>query len=405
MLATSLRTAVTLVFFLGTAVPAFAQQPPPYDPSYDLEFFRGAVAAPSQIIGKGGAVIGLAVGSAMIMDNPAAIGNRYTHEIDHYFEFDGTLNWLNQNVGDLENRGGVTAGHTGVLNLATHLNFGRFGIGFTATGQATEFCLDGATRDCAPEDRLELSAIFGGFALGHVFIDDQIIFGAWLAGGAASVGTSATPDVATYRGAGVVFGTLWRPHDMPFRVGSTFRTPMTLTASDGNPTQVGSLLLPQRVTTPLEWSIGVAYMWGPRPFNPRPTFGDGRMKLMAENRPEYARRYLLLTGDYVIAGPSVGEQSVGVSSWLEQTATPVGQSFSTTVRLGLESEFWPNRMVGRVGTYYEPNRYAAFSGRFHFTSGVDVHLFRALWTDWRLTGAMDVAPHYLKTGLAIGFWN
>ena len=397
---------LTFIAVMLATLPAFAQSEP-YDPTYDLEFFRGAVAAPSQIIGKGGAVVGLAVGSAMIMDNPAAIANRYTHEIDHYFEFDGTLNWLNQNVGDLENRRGasVTEGNTAVLNLATHLNFGRFGVGFTATGQRTRFCLDEDPSTCAPEDRLELSSVFGGFALGHVLVDDQIMLGAWLAGGSASVGTTATPDVGNYSGAGLVFGTLWRPHDMPFRVGSTFRTPMTLTASSSNPAQVGSLLLPERVTTPLEWSIGVAYMWGPRTFNPKPTFGDGRMKLMAENRPEIPRRYLLLTGDYVIAGPATGDRAVGVSSWLEQTADPVGEGISTTVRLGLESEFWPNRMVGRVGTYYEPNRYDAFAGRFHFTSGLDIYLFRAVWTNWRITGALDVAPRYLKTGVAIGFWN
>lgn len=396
-----------LVAILLACLPgvARAQTGDPYDRSWDVEYYRGAVAAPSQIIGKGGAVVGLAVGSAMIMDNPAAAGNRLDHRIDKHFQFDGTINWLNQNVGDIDNRGsnGMTSDRTGVLNLALLMNWGRSGIGITASGQNTVVCLGGDPDDCAPEDEMHLSALLGGLALGHVFLDDQLVVGTWFVTGTADIGTGDQPDVAKLTGVGLVFGTVWRPHGLPFRVGSTFRSPMTLTPNDDTVTQVNGLVLPGRIVTPWEWSVGIAYMWGPRVFNLRPTFGDPYRVDEAEARPPIARRYLLLTGDYVISGPST--QAVGISSWLDQTIQPVGQTFSTTLRLGLESEFWPNRMRGRVGTYYEPSRYEPFAGRFHGTAGLDARLFHLIWFDVRATAAIDVAPRYLKTGLSVGFWH
>ena len=71
--------------------------------------------------------------------------------------------------------------------------------------------------------------------------------------------------------------------------------------------------------------------------------------------------------------------------------------------MGLDSEFWPFRMRGRLGSYFEPSRNHGVGGRLHGTLGADLRLFQLIW-QWRLGVACDLAQRYLNSTLSIGLW-
>jgi len=114
------------------------------------------------------------------------------------------------------------------------------------------------------------------------------------------------------------------------------------------------------------------------------------------------REYWLIAVDLLLYGPSMN--AAGVEAWLADEVQEAGKNLSLSARLGLESEFWPHVMRGRIGSYYEPSRFEDTAGRFHGTAGFDVRLFEFIY-DWRFTAGIDVADAYLNTMLSIGFWN
>ena len=106
------------------------------------------------------------------------------------------------------------------------------------------------------------------------------------------------------------------------------------------------------------------------------------------------------------------KDAVGIESFLQRVVARSGERVSLSPRLGIETEFVPNWVRVRMGTYGEPTRFVTSSNRLHGTFGFDVKLFP--WsvfglfedgTEWRLSAAVDAAPRYLGWGAGIGVWH
>jgi hypothetical protein len=125
-------------------------------------------------------------------------------------------------------------------------------------------------------------------------------------------------------------------------------------------------------------------------------------------RAKRPRRYTLFAADVVYTGRSPdaeGLQSFFARTQSQNTTRQAAGALPTLgLRLGVESEVLDDRLVLRGGTYYEPSRFAAFSGRVHGTAGFELKLFRLVW-DWQLNAVADIAPNYANAGFGIGIWH
>ncbi|MEM7137692.1 MAG: hypothetical protein AAF500_14005 [Myxococcota bacterium] len=126
-------------------------------------------------------------------------------------------------------------------------------------------------------------------------------------------------------------------------------------------------------------------------------------------RNEWPRRYHLLTMDLVVTGSL--DQAVGIESFAAQTVQRSGEKVTVSPRVGYETEFWPKRMKGRLGTYVEPSRFAATAARVHVTFGLDINVLGwnvfGLWPDdyrWQVSASFDIAAEYQAVSLGIGGW-
>jgi hypothetical protein len=233
--------------------------------------------------------------------------------------------------------------------------------------------------------------------------------------------------------------------------------------------RVGRYIVPNRVVVPWEAEFGVAYQVGPRPLNPPwinphaqeapmreaiararrererardeqiasaapaerealrraldheelekrlaedEDFEAERRRLYRIRRARYEnwpREKILLLASVLLTGPA--EQSVAVSSFLEQTRERFGRTTSVSPHVGIEGEPIRERLRARVGSYLEPSRWVDGTSRQHFTFGGDVKLFPFdAWgligdTVWRLSLSLDVAPRFTSWGVGLGAWR
>lgn len=236
----------------------------------------------------------------------------------------------------------------------------------------------------------------------------------------------------------------------------------------GDPTDpVNQFYIPDRIVQPWDLNVGLALQIGKRPLNPQwidPKVRHDQVELaMARRRAErryrrenedrqsptpaareamdarddtgaaldelhvvrveretrtalkaaYAemeRSYVLISMSLLVTG--VTADSVGVESFLQRVVAQSGERLGFSPRLGIETEFIPQWVTARIGTYGEPSRFATGTNRLHGTFGFDVKLFP--WnvfglfeegTEWRLSGAVDGAPRYLGWAASVGVWH
>jgi hypothetical protein len=125
---------------------------------------------------------------------------------------------------------------------------------------------------------------------------------------------------------------------------------------------------------------------------------------------EMSRRYLLLTTSLVLTGAV--HDAVTVPSFLSRVVDRSGREMVVSPRFGLETETVPNWVKVRAGSYVEPTRSDAGLMRVHGTLGLEAKVFPwtvfGLWeegSEWRISGALDVAQRYLGWGISIGNWH
>lgn len=133
---------------------------------------------------------------------------------------------------------------------------------------------------------------------------------------------------------------------------------------------------------------------------------------LKERYRSMSRFYFLITASLDVIGPV--DNAVGIQSFLEQTVNRSGEHVDYSPRLGVETEVVPHWVKLRAGSYLEPSRFntAIARSRIHGTGGFDVKLFP--WTvfglfddgtEWRASGAIDLAARYFGWSAAIGVWH
>lgn len=374
------------------ATTAQAQQ---LDDTYSVEITRGPVTGPAQIVGMAGAVTSMAAGAGAQQFNPAAVANRYEYNPDSFFDWDFEIDgFFTQIVPfqiDLENNGLSTddGGSDDIAEISTALalNFGRLGVGFTASAVSYSF-LD--------EGRSYTAYQFAPTA-GYNFFNGQLVVG----GGIQLALATLEEDVDLLRLSGVGFtgGAIVRPEGLPIRAGASFSTGLIYGQREVlvDPAPTGVTLV-RGLEVPWQITLGLSGTIGPRWKNYNRSFG-GVQGQAAVNR---VRRYVTLAADLVFTGAS--DKATGFEAWAKETLQVAGEDLSVSVRLGADSEFWENRMRGRLGYYYEPSRFAETNGRHHVTAGMDVHLFDFIFP-WRATWAVDIASRYTNILVSLGVWH
>lgn len=417
---------------------------------YTIDLFTSPVLGPGRIVGMGGAHIAIASGIDGAAYNPAGYAERLEKEID-FFAFDITGGiWLGGlfQKNDFDNNGsrrGVSSTDTYQVTLGTRMQFAHFGVG--ATGLARVYTL----RDDQHRAISELNVLTVRTGAGYAFLDGALVLGGGLV--FSGFDLSAQPsdkNLVSFRGFGGEVGALFRPKRERYRLGTTFRTPISSRPQNGD--EVGddglrraeTLVLPQSVYVPWEAGVGFAYQFGERRSNvpwrntrtlrrelreqilsgsyqPPPTYGEEEYETLpyetekavetaVENyregerrfRRNQPRRYILLAADLIVYGTTARGQSM--SAFLLQKSERSGAHISYGVRVGMESEVWQDRMKVRVGSYLEPSRISRKYYRPHGTLGLEARLFDFWRWSARGTATMDVAPRYFNWGIAMGLW-
>jgi len=421
---------------------------------YTIDLFQGPVLASSRVTAMGGAYSGLAEGAEGIPFNAAAASQRTPYsttttdyEINGGFTFPGSV----ANT-DFDNNGHVGFGYDNFVfaTLGGLLQHDNFGVGGNISlqnyslGTPRQFDLEGTDVKALTVRIFKIDAVAS-----YGFFGGQLHLGGGIRGAIFNAVDTSSGErllLGTY-GVGAQGGALWRPRDLPLRVGATIRSPV-IGSIDAAPNvtrnpetgdrQVGHFYLPKGVDLPWEAEWGVAFQIGPRPLNfswtdedeyrepeveeqRRMEPGDRHTPPRLEPRSASAHRILrrkyrlvpreklLLSFGMLVTGPTPG--ALGVESMLAQVVERSGERTSVTIRAGAEIEAIPNLLQLRGGTYVEPTRFRESSPRVHATAGFETRLIEwslfGIFPDdnsFRLSGAVDVAREYFGWSLGLGSW-
>lgn len=133
-------------------------------------------------------------------------------------------------------------------------------------------------------------------------------------------------------------------------------------------------------------------------------------RMLRERVRRMARPYVLISSSVLVTGEA--ENAVGMESFLDREVNRSGEAVVVSPRLGVESEVLPQLLKLRAGSYAEPTRFRHGSTRLHGTFGFEVKVLE--WsvfglfhedTEWRVSGAVDVAREYVGPGVSIGNWH
>lgn len=374
------------------SIAATARAAPPR-----LDLVRGPIITSSRIMGLGGAFVGVGEGIDGIYRNPAALANRNERSTG-FFDLDVTLDWLLVSSADIDWDGDAHSLAETVefqaFNLGLVMQFGPLGIGALTTSygwQGPDFSVN------------NIDVLLG---LGWAFDDGAWILGAGSLYGVAGVTTGEGSDQASdaqLEGGAGDFGVLWRPRAHDWRLGVRARTKARMVdadAADGRVVGVEPWLVA------LGWSSYYPAERGRR-YNPR---------LRAEIAPPLDRRYLLVSAELELVGPTGGvsvESLAGHGAgspsdpWAADLADlpPSGRHVSLALHLGAEGEVLHDLLRARVGAYFEPVRVTGSQDvRPHLTGGLELHLFELLF-DWKANFAFDLAPGWENVTIGVGFWK
>lgn len=355
------------------------------------------------------------------------------------------------------------AGEFTDLNLGATMQFGGFGV--AATGDLQQFSL---TSQSQASSSLTMQIGRWKALAAYGLLDGQLVVGSGARIVTMQILEQNSGTLLTMTGLGPEVGALVMPTGQPWRIGATFRTPVS-GGVVGSGRSVGGLVLPTNIVEPWEAELGLAYQLGPRPLNPgweNPRAQEAELRteierdrdkraleyavelsltpqqeraakaaeqeaqevalrrieeehlrevgneLRAVRKARYAnwpREKILLLASALVTGPT--PSSISVEGFLDQRLERVGQQPTVTPRLGIEGEPLRDRMMLRAGTYVEPSRYGGGSARQHFTFGADVRLFPLeFWgllpeATWKIGLFVDLAPRYQNAGIGLGNWH
>jgi hypothetical protein len=249
--------------------------------SYALDLFHGPVFAGTRVTGLGGAYVALAEDVDGDLQNPAAPAVRpffSNSQFDYWLGFGITFPATLSGV-DFFNSGSKT----NLTNTpdafvfftpAVNLQWGEFGLGLTLEMQQYELTgppPGGTIRVTIPTTHLQLAR-----GIDH----NQLVVGAGARLVSMSVAGQDAGSAFSSGGVGLEFGAVYKPENVPLRLGVAVRTPVQTQASyrdgllpDANgdlvfQTQAGPAYLPKIVAVPWDLNFGFAVQLGKRPLNP-----------------------------------------------------------------------------------------------------------------------------------------
>jgi hypothetical protein len=261
--------------------PARAQTTRPItNNNYAVEFYQGPLIAPANVEGLAGATTAIASGVSGSEVNAAAPAVREPFsfnwvdvDVNAGISFPGAFSTM-----DYDNHG--PGSHDQVndflyADFGLNVQLGDFGV--SASGDLLRYSVVGTGGLDVTAGRYHVLAAYG-------IDDNQFVFGAGfravtmqLSQGQSILDTFNPVGASlTMSGLGPEVGTIIKPNDLPFRLGATFRAPVTgtnlgpgdTTTSDQGVVRSGGVIIPDSITMPWELEAGLAIQIGPRPLNP-----------------------------------------------------------------------------------------------------------------------------------------
>lgn len=331
------------------------------------------VALPiNEVVGMGGAGIGLARGATGLLYHPASAAWRRPEDTGHV----GVSSALSlMRVGaeepvDLSNTAIDGEQWSGWLLGMGGAGFaGRVGAGLSAS--ALQY----------GHDTTRVRIGDGHAALSVLSVDGHAAAGAGVRMLLVEVNTAG--ESGWYEGMGAELGAVFSQPSHGWNIGGVVRSPVRASVRE-SALEIDTVALP--------WQVALGIAWTSRSAR-HPT-----------------QRPLRLAADLVVDGPV--RDGVTLEPLLHGEIVPRGQGLSYSPRLGGELEVWPERIRLRGGGYIEPARSAAATARAHGTAGFEVKLFH-LTLPWGLLdndltweGAVDVADRYTQfSWIGIGLWH
>lgn len=378
----------------------------------NIDFFQGPLVSSGRVVGMGGAFVSVAEGADAHLVNPGSLAIRYPYVADDWFDWDYAISFRSDSFqdGSLDlDRSGRKGAYDRSLLFQGGLNMklGRLGVGLHLQGQTYE--IDVELVDVVRTYTYQ-QVVFG-LGFGWAFLDGELNAGAFFPVVRSTIKQAEAGSV-TLEESDVILGAVFAPRGSQFRFGGAFRAEAIgrITSNDGendsgfsdDPGKLGALRVPDGVVIPWEMSFGLSWMLGPRDYNPPPSFGEWTYLGLERPNRLRERKYLLLSGDLVVTGPS--KDAIGVQAWLQNDVQQSGKSASFSPRVGAESEIWRDVLVVRTGSYWEPSRFEDTSGRVHGTLGFDLYLLELIWA-WKGNFVLDIADNYINWGIGVGFWH
>ena len=295
-----LRCIAYSLLICSYSVTAKAQLGPNGSPiansRYAVDMWQGAVTTSTRVIGMGGAYDAIAEGSEGNFVNPAAAAIRMPWSYTHLdYDLGGGValpsTFSNSdffNSGSDRNNLSKSAQNDFIfLDVEGDLQLGPWGLGTAVALQQYGLSRDNLDASANSNQKIRGQFAIGLLHLARSFDHGQLLFGAGIRYTALSAlnqntRTYNSQTLFTTQGIGYEFGWLWRPRNLPFRMGASMRTAVTTKAEtgtsgvavvDGNRVlfaETGDpMYLPEEVALPWEWALGFAAQLGARPFNPR----------------------------------------------------------------------------------------------------------------------------------------
>jgi len=247
--------------------------------------YQGSVFAGSRVTGLAGAYVAIAEDVDGDLQNPAAPAVRPFYSYDHFdywLGFGLTFPATQEDV-DFFNSGGQTQladSPDAFVFIVPSLNlqWGELGIGFTLE-------LSSYQLSSKPVEERQSAAITATIPIFHLQVAHGVAHNQWVFGAGARVASLSvtTADGAgsfQSSGSGLEFGLLYKPENLPLRVGAALRTGIHTEATYSDrllPDDNGDIIIadeegtqfymPKSVALPWDLNIGVAVQLG-RPFNP-----------------------------------------------------------------------------------------------------------------------------------------
>ena len=284
--------ASALALLLCTPGRAQAQLPVDGQPittnRYGIDLFQGPVLAGTRVTGLAGAFVAIGEGVEGNTQNPAAPAVRVPWSNSH-IDYDLGLgvtfpsSLKNNDFFNSGRRTDLPKGTTGgfvFLNVAGNLQWGKWGLGFTADLQTYALSRDTEHSSDKLADRLQATISITHLQLARAFLDAQLIVGigdrvATLAVDNENSLSTTQQNLFSTVGNGYEAGFVLKPNNRQFRIGGALRTGVTTRPSNSAPSVLypgdpaNRLYLPERVTVPWDLDLGLAIQLGPRPLNPR----------------------------------------------------------------------------------------------------------------------------------------